>query len=953
MQKDTMLYVSLIFVVVSVLYMWHIIDKGMNNTVREQFFADDINYCVIKTDRGDEQVGKNNLNGYTVPENRDICAFDFMGGDAMNCSISNQFLYDPSIVLNIKPSSVASKNPSFKRCEIQFKSNPDSVKLKAYMNKISLLLAVTTPATMMPPPITTTIAPRTTAAPPTVTVPTPPNTNILDPIRDIIGAPSVIFDTPTAAPVTTATRSPTTFPLATTTLAPATTTLAPATTTLAPATTTQAPATTTTFSPATTTLAPATTTLAPATTTLAPATTTLAPAMTTSTYRPLNEATLATVIETIRPSTTPTRAPISFATSRPAMTLPPTMTNPNPSMTKPPTTKVNTTTTKPPRGSMVSTPSTRVTIVTAPPIMQSPGTNSAFNLNIINKSGSGKGSDSKKKGNSGDYGDDEWEEYEEFAPWTGGGCGGGCGGGGCCSSSSSSSSSGSSSGSSSDSDSDEYTWEGGMDMPPVVLIDDQTWGWQDQQPPLETFAPTPSTTLAPDTTKTNTAIVPAPTPTNAISPTSPDYTTEVPLVPSDRTNWNYSLANGKLNLNGKPLNLNGVNWYGFENKEMMPQMLWSFPMEAYFELLEEKKFNAIRVPISAEFMLFLEDPEVCVGNQGKAKIAEQGKLVGDADIDGKSPAAAYDKFLRLAYKYNMLVMIDLHTFLHSDYRPGVNRLNNHLSNKSYEYKSDEKNGIKKQAVDFSLSKIADLWKNHAKWLLKYPHVFGADIKNEPHDVPWTAWANAVETIGNAIHEVNPHIFIIVEGNDDQKPDPGTDASKTPPCWGASLGGVRKRPIILTKTDKVIYSPHQYGYAVDGSGMSKEEDWETNWGYLKTTNKLPLMMGEWSMSNKPDRKADDKVFHENLLAYMAKLDVESFFFSINNSSSDTVGLVGTAGSDYQPTMYHINKLIKVDSDNKPPSTMTKPEVDPYVMDMIKILMDAHPPTDLAQFFPKAA
>jgi hypothetical protein len=171
MKNDTMLYVSLIFVVVSVLYMWHIIDKGRNNTIKERFFADDVNYCVIKTDRGDEMVGQKNLNGYTVPDNRDICAFDFMAGDLMNCSISNQLLYDSSIVLDIKPSAVASENPSFMRCEIQFQPNSDMDKLKAYMNKIRPFLAVTTPVTLMPSQITTTIAPLPTAAPATLTQP--------------------------------------------------------------------------------------------------------------------------------------------------------------------------------------------------------------------------------------------------------------------------------------------------------------------------------------------------------------------------------------------------------------------------------------------------------------------------------------------------------------------------------------------------------------------------------------------------------------------------------------------------------------------------------------------------------------------------------------------------------------------------------------------------------------
>src|SRR5437588_12565633 len=65
--------------------------------------------------------------------------------------------------------------------------------------------------------------------------------------------------------------------------------------------------------------------------------------------------------------------------------------------------------------------------------------------------------------------------------------------------------------------------------------------------------------------------------------------------------------------------------------------------------------------------------------------------------------------------------------------------------------------------------------------------------------PTGAWA---ERAGNAILAVNPGWLIIVEGIERF----GSDAY----WWGGNLEGAREFPVRLTRTDKLVYSAHDYG-----------------------------------------------------------------------------------------------------------------------------------------------
>jgi endoglucanase len=64
------------------------------------------------------------------------------------------------------------------------------------------------------------------------------------------------------------------------------------------------------------------------------------------------------------------------------------------------------------------------------------------------------------------------------------------------------------------------------------------------------------------------------------------------------------------------------------------------------------------------------------------------------------------------------------------------------------------------------------------------------------------WNLAAQKCGNAILSVNPDVLIVIEGVEQV-------GSKTY-WWGGNLEGVVKTPIVLTKPEKLVYSPHEYG-----------------------------------------------------------------------------------------------------------------------------------------------
>jgi aryl-phospho-beta-D-glucosidase BglC (GH1 family) len=406
---------------------------------------------------------------------------------------------------------------------------------------------------------------------------------------------------------------------------------------------------------------------------------------------------------------------------------------------------------------------------------------------------------------------------------------------------------------------------------------------------------------------------------------------EIPGVKIDTNwdNWKYKIVGKKLTLNGTPINIKGINWYGFEEKSMIAELLYAFSMDDFFQALADEKINAIRVPFSAEFVKYFCDANQKLGKEGviimavdgkpvKNTVAEGGKMtpapesknvvkysgiMKEPELEGKAPVVALDKFLKLAYKYGMLVMMDLHTMnatppwndnqisagwtvdiFNKELKdkltePGVKLTDRHSRKISdFFYPTAEpiffqswpyRDITQTELLNITMEDTVALWKQFATFCLSYPHVFAFDLKNEPHGketgendirwqgtmadvhgpnfkIDWTNWSQACNLMYEGINSVHPYAMIVVEGLDDVP-------NKT--NWGAgfstmSLGQLNIPP------EKLIYSPHQYG-TLAGRVDTTDADWETNWGFLSTEGKC-VMVGEWAKTRFLD---EDRLYHE--------------------------------------------------------------------------------------------
>ena len=198
-----------------------------------------------------------------------------------------------------------------------------------------------------------------------------------------------------------------------------------------------------------------------------------------------------------------------------------------------------------------------------------------------------------------------------------------------------------------------------------------------------------------------------------------------------------------------------------------------------------------------------------------------------------------------------------------------------------------------------------------------PAVIGADLFNEPKKSgpTWgiasseTDWNKAAERCGNAILEAHPHWLIIVEGITVYSyPDASNSMVDTYSWWGANLVGVATNPVVLTKSDKLVYSIHEYPMSVSVQPWFYTADypndlhttWKLFWGYIFENNIAPIIIGEMGTFLET---TSDKQWLEKLTDYMAgdfmlngqnslpvgKKGISWTFWCLNPDSHDTGGI----------------------------------------------------------------
>ena len=358
---------------------------------------------------------------------------------------------------------------------------------------------------------------------------------------------------------------------------------------------------------------------------------------------------------------------------------------------------------------------------------------------------------------------------------------------------------------------------------------------------------------------------------------------------------------------GNPVWMTGVNWFGYNVGSQVFDGVWSQNMHEMLNLIADKGFNLLRVPMSTEILLqwMNGDPDPATP---KVNQYENPELTLEG-IEGGTIMYSFDiwnKAVGWCRQNGIKIMIDIHSAEMASA--------GHQVSLWYTDKFSTEDWLT------ALHWFADYYKNDDT-------VIAIDLKNEPHgkaDVPdlmarWDDttdpqnWKYAAEQGAEAVLSANPNLLVMVEGVE-VYPKEGYDWSAPQidwttmtefyhgAWWGGNLRGVREYPIDLGEhQDQLVYSPHDYGPLVwnqtwfdkDFTTQTLLDDyWYDTWAYIGEENIAPLLIGEWGgfIDETHDADGKNKKWMTLLRDYMIEQRIHHTFWCFNENSGDTGGLV---------------------------------------------------------------
>ena len=325
---------------------------------------------------------------------------------------------------------------------------------------------------------------------------------------------------------------------------------------------------------------------------------------------------------------------------------------------------------------------------------------------------------------------------------------------------------------------------------------------------------------------------------------------------------NWFQSGGVLYKDGQPITLHGISWFGLETTDRAPSGLWSSHVKNgqtighsiswFMQKIKDLGFNAIRIPLSPQGM----------SKDGNTYPTASWARQWDPSLT--NGWAVLNSMLANANSVGLYVLIDYQTC--SD-----TMISNNLP------------GSPTNCPGYTLNDwISDL--NILVGLSKtYTNIFGLDIFNEPHDIPWSTWVQYSNQALSQIYDTNPYIVYFIEGINGQVPG---DSAWT--CWGENLYYVGPQPVSPSGVppSKIVYSPHIYDEC--------DDNYAKCFGYLNNGQNT-VIVGEFGYNS--ENSQDTGTFIPKLMSYLQSAKISSFFYWCLNANDSQLGYLVSSDSTW--------------------------------------------------------